>query len=87
MSINLNCIYHKERPMVVVNDEKYQALLATGEWFAHPSLPSSVPKEKEKEKVTKPKGRSKKGAEAAAPSATDVDETVKEGVSKNEDES
>ena len=70
MSINLNCIYHKDRAMLVVDDDKYQALLATGEWFSHPSLPSS----QKEEKAAKPKSRSKK---TAAEDNSDTSKAIK----------
>ena len=33
----VNCIYHPNYPMRVVNDDEYQRLLKTGEWFKHPT--------------------------------------------------
>lgn len=33
----INCIYHPFHKMRVVDDEEYQKLLATGEWFKHPN--------------------------------------------------
>lgn len=34
----INCIYHPHKEMRVVNDEIYHELLASGEWFATPTL-------------------------------------------------
>lgn len=41
----LACIYHKELPMRVVTFEEREKLVATGEWFKHPSCKSEIIKE------------------------------------------
>jgi hypothetical protein len=32
----INCIYHPNGKMIVVDDDEYLRLLQTGEWFKHP---------------------------------------------------
>lgn len=34
----INCVYHPYKEVRVVNDEDYQELLKSGEWFATPTL-------------------------------------------------
>lgn len=35
--MSLCCVYHKSKPFRVVEDELADELVATGEWFKHPS--------------------------------------------------
>jgi hypothetical protein len=55
------CIYHKELPMRVVSFEERERLVATGEWYRHPSCKPEITKEEpnhEKPIRRKPKQRS-----------------------------
>lgn len=45
----INCIYHPVYPMRVVNDEEYEQMLASGEWFKHPNEAKQVRNDYEKQ--------------------------------------
>lgn len=51
----LNCIYHPTKEMRVVEDDEYQSLLSSGEWFKSPK----EAKEKKEKSHEKRKGKSK----------------------------
>lgn len=54
----INCIYHPEFDMRVVDDDEYEKLLATGQWYKHPDEAKQM-RGKENERTIR-KQRSKK---------------------------
>ena len=44
-TVPLACIYHKKQPFRVVSFAERDKLLATGEWFAHPSCKQDIKEE------------------------------------------
>lgn len=66
-----NCVYHPHQKMRVVSDEEKEELLATGEWFDHPTKAQEA-KGKDNEQVRKkPRlhtARRKRGADLQQPS-------------------
>lgn len=53
----ISCIYHAEKEMRVVEDDEYERLLATGEWFKHPNdvLKKEIKDERQKRDGVKTK--------------------------------
>lgn len=54
----ISCIYHPNGQMRVVDNEEFERLLKTGEWFKHPKEAEQA-KEKQNEKVSTKKRRSR----------------------------
>ncbi|HXK00706.1 MAG TPA: hypothetical protein VNF93_02330 [Buchnera sp. (in: enterobacteria)] len=52
----INCIYHPVYPMRVVDDEEYEKLLATKEWFKHPNEAKQV-REKYEGQIRRDEGK------------------------------
>ncbi len=55
----INCIYHPVFPMRVVEDDEYDKLLASGEWFKHPLEAKNMRKDYEEQirRDTRKRGR------------------------------
>ncbi len=43
----LACVYHKSQPMRVVTPDEREQMVATGEWFKHPSCKQEESKHEE----------------------------------------
>lgn len=52
---NLNCVYHPIHKMRVVNDFEKDQLLATGEWFDHPTKAMEAKGNKHEQLQQKPR--------------------------------
>jgi len=49
----INCIYHSTLAMIVVDDDEYERLLKTGEWFKHPKDAEKAKEQKDEQKCIK----------------------------------
>jgi len=59
----INCIYHPTYPMRVVNNEDYETMLSSGEWFKHPNEAKEVRIKYEKQIRRDQRKGSRKGAQ------------------------
>lgn len=64
----INCIYHPTYPMRVVDNEEYEKLLSTGNWFKNPNEAKEV-REKYEKQIRREKGKRINGSK---PTSEDV---------------